>query len=235
VFLSDGFDLGPHSLVCEGAKRQAKRRVFVLDSGDDRLGGADKIARLISAVALDLAAAPDRRLRVGVDGFLWRLQRTAGPVGAEGARFDDDDLDSKRRDLLRQGFGEAFDGELRRRAIAGTRETDEAADRRDVDDRARLLRAHDRQRRARHGREAKKIGVEHRPRVGIVAFLDGREIAVAGGVDENIDAAEPSFGRLDRGLDLILLVSSLSARPLLSWPATMSSTLALSRADTTTR
>jgi antitoxin VapB len=68
------------------------------------------------------------------------------------------------------------------------------------------LGAHDRQHRARHGGEAEEIGVEHRAHVGVVAFFDGREIAVAGIVDEDVDAAEPSFGRLDRGLDLILFV-----------------------------
>ena len=67
-------------------------------------------------------------------------------------------------------------------------------------------RAHDRQHRARHGREAEEIGVEHRAHVGVVAFLDRREIAVAGVVDEDIDAAEASLGRLDRGVDLLLLV-----------------------------
>jgi antitoxin VapB len=68
------------------------------------------------------------------------------------------------------------------------------------------LGAHDRQHRARHGREAEEICVEHRAHIGVVAFLDGREIAVAGIVDEDVDAAKPRFGRLDRGLDLILLV-----------------------------
>ena len=111
-----------------------------------------------------------------------------------------------RRAFLRQRLGQAFDRELRRRIIAGARKTDEAANRRDVDDRARLLGAHDRQHGARHGGEAEEIGVEHRAHVGVVAFFDSREIAVAGVVDEDVDAAEPSFGRLDRSVDLILLV-----------------------------
>jgi antitoxin VapB len=69
------------------------------------------------------------------------------------------------------------------------------------------LGAHDRQHRARHGGEAEEIGVEHRAHVGVVAFFDGREIAVAGVVDEDVDAAEAGLGRLDRCVDLILLVN----------------------------
>ena len=69
-----------------------------------------------------------------------------------------------------------------------------------------FLGAHDRQHGASNGGEAEEIGVEHRAHFGVVAFLDGREIAVAGVVDEDVDAAEAGLGRLDRGVDLILLV-----------------------------
>ena len=56
------------------------------------------------------------------------------------------------------------------------------------------------------GREAKHIGLEHRPDVGVVAFLDRREIAIAGVVDEDVDAAEAPPGGLDGGFDLGLLL-----------------------------
>src|SRR5580704_2054505 len=67
VFLAHSLDLRPHGFVSECAKRQPERRMLPFNLGDDRFGRADRVPRLISAVALDLAPAPDRRLRVGVD------------------------------------------------------------------------------------------------------------------------------------------------------------------------
>ncbi len=55
-------------------------------------------------------------------------------------------------------------------------------------------------------REAKHIGLEHRPNVVVVAFLDRREIAVAGVVDKDVDATEASLGGLDGRFDLCLLL-----------------------------
>src|SRR5271163_1481202 len=101
VLLAHGLDLRPHGFVSEGAERQPERRMVLFNRRNDRFGRAHGIARLISAVALDLAPPPDRCLRIGVDGLLWRLQRAAGPVGAEGAGFDDDDLVSEGRHFLR--------------------------------------------------------------------------------------------------------------------------------------
>src|SRR5271170_7777626 len=130
VLLAYGFDLGPHCFVSKGAERQPERRMFLFNSGDDRLGGPDRIAWLISTIALNLAATPDRRLGVGVDRFLRRLERSAGPVGAEGTRLDDDDLDPQWADLLGQRLGQALDGEFGRRVVAGAGKANEAAHRR---------------------------------------------------------------------------------------------------------
>ena len=80
-------------------------------------------------------------------------------------------------------------------------------------------RAHDRQHRARHGGEAEEIGLEHRAYVGVVAFLNRGEIAVASVVDEDIDTAEASLGRFDRGVDLTLLVDVERERKAILWVA----------------
>src|SRR3984957_21317468 len=96
MLLANGLDLRPHGLVGEGAKRQPQRRMLLFDGGDDRFGRPNRIAGLRAADALDLSTAGDGRLRVGVDWLLWRLQRAAGPVGAEGAGRNDDDLDFQR-------------------------------------------------------------------------------------------------------------------------------------------
>ena len=180
--------------------------MFLFNRGDDRLGRANRIARLRTVSALNKPAARVRRLGIVVDQFLRRFERASGPIGAEGARLDDNDLDSERRAFRRQRLGESFNGEFCRRVIARPGKADEAADRGDVDDRPRLLGAHDREHRARHGGEAKEIGLEHGAHVGVVAFLDRGEIAVAGVIDEDVDAAEASLGGFDRGVDLILLV-----------------------------
>ena len=114
--------------------------------------------------------------------------------------------DSQRRDLLGERLRQPFNGEFGRRVIAGAGKTDETTHRGDVDDRPRLLGAHDRQHGARHRGEAEEIGVEHRAHVAVVAFLNSREIAIASVVDEDVDAAEAGLGGFDRSVDLILFV-----------------------------
>ena len=69
------------------------------------------------------------------------------------------------------------------------------------------------------GGEAEEIGLEHRAHVGVVAFLNRREIAVASVVDEDIDTAEASLGRFDRGVDLTLLVDVERERKAIPWVA----------------
>ena len=84
MFLAHRFDLGAHRLVSKGAKRQPERGMFLFNHFDDRFGRADRIARLISAIALDLAPTPYRRLGVGLDGLLRRFQGAAGQLVRNG-------------------------------------------------------------------------------------------------------------------------------------------------------
>ena len=51
----------------------------------------------------------------------------------------------------------------------------------------------------------KKLASNMRADLGVLALLDRREIAVAGIVDEHVDAAEARLGRLDRFGDLVRL------------------------------
>ena len=191
IFLAHRFDLRAHGLVGEAAERSRSGGFSCSTAAMIASAARTRVARLVSADRPGSGvAARDRRLGVGLDRALRRFQRAAGPVGAERAGLDDQDLDPERRDLLGERFGQALDGELGRRVIAGAGKADEAAHRRDVDDRARLLGPHDRQHRARHRGEAEKIGLEHGADVGVLALLDRGEIAVAGVVDEDVDAAE---------------------------------------------
>ena len=57
-----------------------------------------------------------------------------------------------------------------------------------------------------HGGEAEHIGLEHGADFGVLAFLDRRQIAVAGIVHQHVDARRTSPRRLDRGRDLRRLV-----------------------------
>jgi len=63
--------------------------------------------------------------------------------------------------------------------------------------------AHTRQNGARHGEQAEDVGFELIANFPVVGFLDGRLIAIAGIVDENVDVAEAlqrgRHGRLDLG------------------------------------
>ena len=51
-------------------------------------------------------------------------------------------------------------------------------------------RAHGRQHGLRHVDQPEHVGLEHLPHGVVLAFLDGGKVAVAGVVDENVDAAE---------------------------------------------
>ena len=61
-------------------------------------------------------------------------------------------------------------------------------------------RAHARQHASRQRGEAEEVGLEHRADLLVLAFLDGREIAVARVVDEDVDTAACGFGELHDAL-----------------------------------
>jgi hypothetical protein len=62
--------------------------------------------------------------------------------------------------------------------------------------------AHARQDRARHIGQPPEIDLEHAANFVVVAFLDGGEIADAGIVDEDVDAAKLGLSRRDARRDL---------------------------------
>ena len=170
----------------------------LLDRRDDRLGGADRVAGLRAAVSVNRVAAGDRRLCVSLDRVFRHLERAAGPVGPERAGLDDQHLDPERSDLLGQRLGQALDREFCGVVVADAGKADEAALRRDIDDRARLLSPHQRQHGAGDRGEAEHVGLEHGADVLVFALFDRRQITVAGVVDEHVDAAEFLLCRLDR-------------------------------------
>ena len=93
-------------------------------------------------------------------------------------------------ELLAQRAGQAFERRFGRGVVAGARRGDPRADRGDVHDRAAAARAHAGQHRLDHRDGAEEVGGEQPLHVGVVAFLDGGAVAVAGVVDQHVDAAE---------------------------------------------
>ena len=71
---------------------------------------------------------------------------------------------------------------------------------------ARLLGAHDRQRRLRDPERAEDVGLDLGAGLRLADFLDGAELAVAGIVDDDVEAAEALVGLGDRGVDGRLVV-----------------------------
>ncbi len=97
---------------------------------------------------------------------------------------------------------EAFDGGLGRGVVAGSHRGQLSADRGDVHDGAAAAGAHPGQHSLDHRDGAEEVRLEQGAHVGVVAFLDGRAVTVAGVVDQDVDAAEPLLGLLHRGGDL---------------------------------
>ncbi len=187
----------------EPAKQQPQRWPVRQRGVDDRLRAAHRIARLAAAASGGLPATlPGRRGVVG-DVGLGVLDRRARPVGAERPRLDDEHVDAQRLHLDRERLRHALDRVLRAVVVARRGEAREAADRRHVHDQAAALPAHDGKHRLRHVDQAEDVRLEHRAHGAVLTFLDRREIAVAGVVDERIDATEALHGLGDGVVDLL--------------------------------
>jgi len=111
-------------------------------------------------------------------------------------------MDAQMRGLLGQGVGQALHRELGGVVIAAAGEADQPTDGGKVDDAPLAPGAHARQHRLGHGDEPEHIGLEHGPDFGVLALLDGGEIAVAGIVHQHVDPAEASLGLAHDGRHL---------------------------------
>ena len=127
-------ELGSNVLDRVAAQEESERRIVGFSARDDGLGTAGWVSRLatVGRVVL-LSAAPGRVVVVGDHGP-GLLEGTAGEVGSECARFDDENLDAKRTDLSAQCVRHALERELRCRVVPGSRLGATAGDGGDVDD-----------------------------------------------------------------------------------------------------
>lgn len=129
----------------------------------------------------------------------------AGPLGADAARLDDDDVDVEGGELHAQRVGERLDGVLRGVVPAAERGGEAPAHGGDVDDGAAAALAHARGDEAGEGGEAEDVDVELAAGLLERHVLDGAVGAVAGVVDEDVDAAGLGQDRLDGGADGVLI------------------------------
>jgi hypothetical protein len=86
---------------------------------------------------------------------------------------------------------------------ADVRKCGQPTDRAHVDDMPHSALSHPWQHRLQHGDNAMHVGIELRADVGILAFLDGSDIAIAGVVDEYVDVTEPVISGLHCGTYLL--------------------------------
>ena len=129
-------------------------------------------------------------------------QRATGEVGAERARLHNGDGDTEWLQLAVQRAGHGFERSLRGGVVARANGHDLDTDGGNVDDCAGSAGAHPGQHRLDHRDRAEELGFEQCADVGVVTFLDGRAVAVAGVVDQHVDATELLFGLADSVGDL---------------------------------
>ena len=118
------------------------------------------------------------------DGEVGRL-----PVAGVHARLHGAHLDTERADLEPQSLAERLEGELGGRVVGQHRRHDASRQRRDVDDLAAAAAAHAGQDGLDHPPRPERVGVELAPQLLLGAELGRPVQAVAGVVDQHVDAA----------------------------------------------
>src|SRR5439155_23284431 len=183
---------------------KAERRRILAGNGQQRLGGLGGVAGLLAALRLPpcprLSCAGgvvlDRQLSVAR-----RLPREE--LGAEEPRVDDRGGDPERLDLVLQRLHPPLQAELRG-GVGGTElKADEDRARRDRDDVARALLAHDGQDGAGDVHRADEACRQLPLDLLRCQLLEVARIEVGGVVDEHVDAAESIHGGLHRGLRVL--------------------------------
>src|SRR5215475_7287424 len=191
---TEGFEFLPTHSERVIAEEQVQRGIGGFEHLDDRIGGANGIAWLFATQLTQLAAS--RAGRRGVVGDLngCIVRGRAGPVGAETARLDERHLDPQRPDLHRQALGQPFNRELGCAVVSETRECRQPGYGGQVDDVPAPALPHSGQHRVRHLCQAEKIDVQNPVDLLLLALLDCGEVADAGVVHQDVDAAEVLVG-----------------------------------------
>src|SRR3989441_12828078 len=186
-----------------GAGDEAARRRLLASDHDDGYRELGRIAGLLPVLRLpplELLRPAAGVVLNGPVGKGHRLLREE--LGAEEPRVDDGGVDAERLDLGPQRLHPALEAELRR-GIGGTElEADEARARRDRDDVARALLAHDGQDRAGNIHRAEEARRQLPLDLLRSQLLEVARIKGTGVVDQHVDAAEPVDRLPHRGLGI---------------------------------
>ena len=110
-------------------------------------------------------------------------------------------MHAERLELERQALVEALEPELRRGVQADEREPGDPGRRGDPDHVPGPLRTHHRRHRLRDPQRPEEVGLDDLARLGLGGLFDRSVQAVAGVVDEHIDAPEMFVYARDRGED----------------------------------
>ena len=173
-------------------ERQVVGDVAALGDLDEDLGGAGRVARPRAIAPLADAPFMAPTVSAYASGMSWTVidepaQSVRKPLGSTTIT-----LHAERRGLGAQHPAEAVDRELGG-LVGGDagRAADAAAHGRDLHDEAAALLAQHRDGRLRDVVDAPEVGLELGAEVLVVAGLDGRDVGVAGVVDDHVEAAEP--------------------------------------------
>src|SRR5438132_8890893 len=186
-----------------GAGDEAARRRLLASDPDECARELGRIAGLLPVLRLpplELFRPAAGVVLNGPVGKGHRLLREE--LGAEEPRVDDGGVDAERLDLGSQRLHPALETELRR-GIGGTElEADEARARRDRDDVARALLAHDGQDRAGDIHRAEEARRQLPLDLLWRQLLEVARIKGTGVVDQHVDATEPVDRLPHRGLSI---------------------------------
>ncbi len=184
-----------------GAEGETQRSIGGGKRGGDGDSGFAGVALLavVHAVGEGAGAADS----FGIGGELGHVfQSSAGEIGAEGAGFDDENFDIEGLHLEGESFRKTFEGKLGGRVGAEAGKGELTADAADVDDGAGALGAEGRQEGAGDGDGAEEVGFKLGAEFGFGGFFDSADGAIAGVVDEHVDATEVSESGAGGGGDL---------------------------------
>ena len=190
-----------HAIEGDLTEHQVTRRPGRLDGSDDGSDCLRRIARLLACLIVKVLARLARGGVVIVNTLIRFDTGASEEFSAKRAGLDDGDLYTERCKLSMQRLREAFDSKLAGVVITPARRTNQTANRRQIDDVPRSLRAKMRQERTRHADQPEDIRLEDGHVLRFGRLFNRSCQTVARIVDEHIHAAKFLDCRADRCLN----------------------------------
>jgi len=201
--------LGRDNLHGVAAERKPDRRIRHVREFDQNFRELLRVTRLpVVQMTGHFANTPGGAVVVGDAVPADRQRRRIKEVRAEIAWLDHCDVDTKRRQFAVQRFGQSFDRELGRAVDTKARRSTITADRRNIQNAARLLSPHLGQHGARDRQKPEDVCAIELLDLFRRRFFHGTEETEAGVIQKNVDAAELRNCCLD-GFASLRLVSDV--------------------------